>query len=505
MLPSKLKLKNITKKFVGTVALKDVTVTLNDSEILAVLGENGAGKTTLMKILSGVHPDDSFEGEIIIEGKSHSFNSPKDSEKSGIAMIYQEINLELDLSIAENILLGRLPKKKSGLIDWKQTSQVAKKTLERLNVHGIDVNLPVRALNASMQQLVCIARALVRDPKILILDEPTSCLTEKETENLFVIIKQLKEQGISCLYISHKLEEVFALCDRIVILRDGNYISQYTKDNYDSEKIVEDIIGRQLNNLYPKVDKQIGEEVLRIENFKVQHPYAYGKNIIEDVSLTVRKGEVLGLCGLVGSGRSELLRAIFGVDQRLNGDVYIENKKINIKRTSDAKSLGLGLLTEDRKVDGFVGCLSIKENITLTVLNAIKTGLFIDRKKENKLVNEYFEKLKIKAPSVDTKILTLSGGNQQKVLLAKWLVTDLKVIFLDEPTRGIDVGTKAEFYKIIGELAAKGLGIIVISSELPELTGMCDRFVVLGKGKVLAEMDKDEADEAKIMHYASDL
>ncbi len=498
-----LSMENITKRFTGTIALDDVSIKLYSNEILAIIGENGAGKSTLMKILSGSYSCNEYEGKIICDNKECRFNSTYDSEKSGIAMIYQELNLELDLSVAENIMLGILPKNKMGLIDWETTKSMATEALGRLNVN-IDLNASVRSLNTSMQQLVCIARALVRKPKILILDEPTSVLTEKETKNLMDILQSLKNEDLSCIYISHKLDEVFELCDRVVILRDGHYISTYLKnEGYDSSKIIEDMIGRKLNVLYPAVEKTIGEEILRIENFKVPHPFAYGKNIIEDVSFTLHKGEVIGLAGLVGSGRSELINAIFGVIPKIQGHVFLNKKEIHIKNTWDAKKYGIGLLTEDRKENGFVATMSVKHNMTITILREIKRRFLLDFKKENHEAEKYFNTLNVKAPSMDTIITSLSGGNQQKVMLAKWLMTDLKVLFLDEPTRGIDVGTKAEIYKLIVELSKKGIGIIMISSELPELLAMCDRFIVLGKGRVQSVLSKEEADEVKILQEAS--
>jgi len=498
-----LTMENITKRFTGTVALDNVSIQLYSNEILAIIGENGAGKSTLMKILSGIYPSSDYEGKILIGGKECRFNQPSDSEDAGIAMIYQELNLELDLTVAENIMLGRLPKTRLGFIDWKRTSEIAKQALDRLKAN-IDVNTTVRSLSPSMQQLVSIARALVRNPKILILDEPTSVLTESETNNLMSVLKSLKSQGLSCIYISHKLDEVFELCDRMIILRDGRCISTYKKsEGYKSSVIIEDMIGRKLDVMYPTIEKTIGEEVFRVENFSVPHPFAYGKNIIEDVSFTLKRGEILGLAGLVGAGRSELLNAIFGVIPKNSGRVFLEGKEISISNPWDAIEFGIGLLTEDRKKNGFVGTMNIKHNMTLAILKNLNKGLTLDFSKEDREAGKYFDALDVKAPGMDTMITSLSGGNQQKVILAKWLMTDLKIIFLDEPTRGIDVGTKAEIYKLIGELAKKGISIIMISSELPELLAMSDRIIVLGKGIVQAEIPKEEADEVKIMQAAS--
>ncbi|AEF82135.1 sugar ABC transporter ATP-binding protein [Leadbettera azotonutricia] len=498
-----LSVREVTKKFMGTVALRNVSMELFRNEILGVLGENGAGKSTLMKILSGIYPVSDYEGEILLEGKTCRFSFPLDSQQSGIGMIYQELNLELDLSVAENIMLGCSPKNRLGFIDWKAMEARGKEMMKRLN-SNIEVNARVRSLSPSMQQIVSIARALVRNPKILILDEPTSMLTEGETKNLMEILRRLRNEGISCLYISHKLDEVFDLCDRIEVLRDGRHINSYEKhDKYDSKRIIEDMIGRRLESMYPQMDHQIGEEIFRVEHFQVPHPFANGKSIISDVSFTLRKGEILGLGGLVGSGRSELLNAVFGVIPRARGKIYKKGKEIQIHEPIDAKKHGIGLLTEDRKKNGFISTMTICENMTITTMDKMKKGLLLDKKKEEALAGEYFDKLNIKAPGLFTMITSLSGGNQQKVILAKWLMCGLDILFLDEPTRGIDVGTKYEIYKIILQLAQGGVSIVMISSEIAELTAICDRFVILGKGLVQAELNKEEADEISIIRAAS--
>jgi ABC-type sugar transport system ATPase subunit len=501
-----LGIRNVTKKFPGTVALDSVSFNLRPREILAVLGENGAGKSTLMKILSGSYPYGSYTGEIVNpDGKPLAFQNNRDAERAGIGMIYQEKNLMLDLSIAENVLIGHMPKNGANVIDWGKARKIAVAELERLGMTGVDVTTHVRYLNASMQQLICIARALVKKPRILILDEPTSCLTEQETASLISILRGLRERGISCLYISHKLDEILKLCDRAVILRDGKFISEYERSAFNSGRIIEDIVGRRLEIAYPRIPKQIGGEVLRVEHIKVEHPFAYGKNIIEDVSFSLRSGEVLGLAGLVGSGRSELLMAVFGGRPMLSGTVYVNGKKVNVKNPSDAKKLGMGFLTEDRKTDGYIHCLNIRENMMLTILDMISRWSFIKGKTEKLKSGGMFNQLRIKAPSINTGIMSLSGGNQQKVLIAKWLLTNMKILFLDEPTRGIDVGTKAEIYRMIGDLAARGMAVVMISSELPELLGICDRFIVLSKGAVARELSREEADEKQILQYASNL
>ena len=498
-----LSVKNVVKRFPGTVALKGVSFDLHKKEILALVGENGAGKSTLMKILSGVYPYRDYEGEILLNGEVCSFSGPSEAEDSGIAMIYQELNLVLDLSVAENIVLGEYPTSSDGRIHWKQVYSDAREALKRVGL-DIDVHITARNLSPSMQQLVCIARALYRKPKVLILDEPTSVLTEKETEELMKIVRQLSESGISCIYISHKLDEVFSLCDRLVVFRDGEKISEYNQsEGYKSSVIIEDMIGRKLDNMYPERDVEIGEEVLRVEHFAVPHPFAYGKNILEDVSLDLRKGEILGLAGLVGSGRSELAAAIFGYGPKAAGDLYVHGEKVEVKNPQDAIKAGLGFLSEDRKRNGYVWSMDIKQNMTLSSLKQYVKKISIDKDMEKRVAKEFFEKLKIKAPSIDTQITSLSGGNQQKVILSKWLMTDVDIIMLDEPTRGIDVGTKSEIYKLMQQLTNQGISIIMISSEMSELLEMCDRIVVLGKGVVQTVFKRNDVDEVRLMQAAS--
>ncbi|MDO5399544.1 MAG: sugar ABC transporter ATP-binding protein [Eubacteriales bacterium] len=498
-----LTVQNVIKRFSGTVALKGVDMELYPNEILALAGENGAGKSTLMKILSGIYPHGDYEGRLLLGGEPCRFQGPADSEDAGIAMIYQELNLELDLTVAENILLGRYPRTKLGLIDWKRVHTEARTALDMLGV-DIDTRLTVRNLSPSLQQLVSIARALYRKPRILILDEPTSVLTEKEAGSLMDILRGLRDKGISCIYISHKLDEIFALCDRTVVFRDGEKISEHKKsDGYDSARVIEDMIGRRLDAMYPVRKASIGQEVLRVEHFRVAHPFAYGKTIIDDVSFSLHRGEILGLSGLVGAGRSELCSAIFGAMPKLCGKLYLGGKEVNITEPSQAIKLGLGFLSEDRKKNGFIWSMSIRENMTLVALRDMMKGLFVDQKKELQLAEEFFGKLRVKAPSLDTQITNLSGGNQQKVILAKWLMSETKILMLDEPTRGIDVGTKSEIYSLMQELTDMGISIIMISSEMPELLAMCDRLVVLGKGIVQREMVRGEADEVSLMRAAS--
>ncbi len=497
-----LRMSDIVKRFFAVTALQDVNFDLYKGEIHALVGENGAGKSTLMKILSGSYPASSYEGELEVNGENVRFMEISDSERAGIEMIYQEISLNLDLTIAENIFLGRLPKKKSGFIDWKRIRQESNEALKRLGLE-IDSLQIVRALSTSQQQLVSIVKALVRNPRILVLDEPTSALTEQETEKLVQVIFDLKEQGISCIYISHKLDEVFRVADRITILRDGQYIATYAREEALPQKIIEDMVGRKIENMYPKQELPLGAEVLRVEGFTVASMISAQKNIVEDVSFSVRAGEILGLGGLVGSGRSELCNAIFGAIPKKSGNVYLDGSKLDIRSPLDAVQCKMGLLTEDRRVSGFVGAMNVRENISLASFKEVFGRLFIKKAHERGIAESFVRQLNIRTPSVETNVLNLSGGNQQKVVLAKWLMTDVKVLFLDEPTRGIDVGAKIEIYNIMEELARKGVAVVMISSELPELLAMCDRFVILGNSTVQGTFLKAEITQEKFMHAAT--
>lgn len=502
MAGQRLCVKEITKIFPGVVALDKVSLELNKGEILSLVGENGAGKSTLMKILSGAYPFGTYTGEILVDENPVEIHNAQSAEKCRIGMIPQELNIQLDMTAAENIMLGHWPKRKNGLIHWKALKSQAKEALQTLNV-DIDLDIQMRSLNASMQQLVCIARALVQKPSILILDEPTAALTLEETHNLMEIIRKLKSDGISCIYISHKLDEVFEISDRIIVMRNGCVVSEYSKEDILPNKIITDMIGREMDTFYPQSDKTFGEVLFRVEHMVVPHPYAPNKNIIDGVSFEIKKGEILGLSGLVGSGRSELLRAVYGALPRSDGTIYMDGKKCNNQDPREAIKNGLFMVSEDRKHDGFVGTMTIRDNMTLSILDKVSKLSFIKKKEEVQIVKRFFDFLKIKAPSTETDIITLSGGNQQKVIISRALATDMKVLFLDEPTRGIDVGAKAEIYKIINELAKEGLSIVVISSEMPELISLCDRFIVLRDGKITGEFLKNEVNEQILLESAA--
>ncbi|KLU58640.1 xylose import ATP-binding protein XylG [Peptococcaceae bacterium CEB3] len=500
-----LVMQNIKKEFFGVPVLKDVTLKLAAGEILGLVGENGAGKSTLMKILSGAYGCDSYEGEIMVNGVAQRFHSKTDSEHAGIEMIYQEISLHLDLTVAENIYLGCLPQKRRGWVDWKRLYAEADRALALVGLN-LNSRSRVRSLSTSQQQLLSIAKALVRNPKILVLDEPTSALTESETRTLLGLLRGLRDRGIASIYISHKLDEVFAIVDRMTVMRDGNIVANYEQGKIDPEKVVEDMVGRKIENMYPKGQAQKGAEVLRVRNLTVPHPLAPQKNIVENVGFSLHQGEVLGLAGLVGAGRSELVNAIFGaIPTRGRAEIYVEGKLTKISRPLDAIQAGLGLVTEDRRKSGFVGTLKVDKNISLASLKRLSAHGFVKRRQERADVKKYADKLRIKLRGLEDSVLALSGGNQQKVVLAKWLMRDVKVLFLDEPTRGIDVGAKVEIYSLINDLAQKGVGIVMISSELPELISVCDRFLVLAKGHIQDEFDRGQASQERIMKAATGL
>ncbi len=499
-----LKMEGIVKKFYSITALKGVDFELYRGEIHAMVGENGAGKSTLMKILSGSYSCTSYDGKIFINGNPVRFISPGDAEKSGIQMIYQEISLTLDLTVAENIFMGNLPRKAfKPFVDWKKMYETTTEALKRV---GLDVkpDETVRNLSTSQMQLLCIAKALYRNPKLLVLDEPTSALTASETTNLLSIIRGLRDEGISCIYISHKLNEVFEIADRITVLRDGKTISTYEKKDFNEDRVVHDMVGRDIDEMYPKVKAEFGKELLRVENMTVKSTIS-GKNVVEDVSFSVRAGEILGIGGLVGAGRSELINAVFGAIPRISGKVFVDGEELSDGTISESIARKIGLVTEDRRATGFVPTMNIRENISLASFEKIFGKMFIKNTVEKASTKKYFDKLRVKAPGIETGIVTLSGGNQQKVVLAKWLMRDVKILFLDEPTRGIDVGAKVEIYNIMNDLAAQGVALVMISSETNELLAMCDRFVVLSAGKVKRQFTSDEITQESYMRAATGL
>ncbi|MEG0775216.1 ATP-binding cassette domain-containing protein [Clostridium sp.] len=500
-----LEMQGITKEFPGVKALNNVNFKVKNGEIHCLVGENGAGKSTLMKVLSGVYPFGNYEGNIIYNGVVQKFNSVRDSEKAGIAIIYQELALVPEMSVYENIFLGH--EVKNGFtIDWNSTIAKANEVLKKVKLN-INPSMKVKDLGVGKQQLVEIAKALSKNVKLLILDEPTAALNDDDSENLLSLLRELKAQGITCIMISHKLREVLSIADTVTVLRDGETIcSMDSKEKEITEGIIiKNMVGREIDNYYPKREfKPSKDIVFEIKNWNAYDP-KLGRQIIKNVSLNVRKGEIIGIAGLMGAGRSELAQSVFGNvrDYKLSGELFLNGKKINFKQPSDAITAGVAYVTEDRKGDGLILIQNIKQNISVTSLNSLSKNGVINENEEIKIANGYKESLNIKAPSIEQIVGNLSGGNQQKVALAKWMIANPKVLILDEPTRGIDVGAKYEIYTVMNELVRQGLSIIMISSELPEILGMSDRVYVLSEGRIKGEVSINEATQEIIMGMAT--
>lgn len=497
-----LEMNNILKEFPGVRALDNVTFRVKKGEVHALVGENGAGKSTLMKVLSGVYPYGTYSGEILLDGKELAFHNIKDSEKAGIAIIYQELALVKQMNICENIFLGSEISNR-GIINWDKAFVETDKLLKEVH---LDINPETKVINLGIgqQQLIEIAKAISKNADLLILDEPSAALTESETENLLQILRDLKEKGVTCIYISHKLNEVMDIADTITILRDGKTICTEDKKNMDENKIISKMVGRELTQRFPRKAHTPGEVVLEVKNWKVFDPELPDKVLIDDVSFSVRKGEILGIAGLMGAGRTELAMSIFGAFGVKNtGEVYLEGKKIKIKNPRDAIRQGISYLSEDRKRFGLVLMMDIKNNIILSSLSDISKLSVINENEVIKHSDRYTSDLRIKTPSIEQITGNLSGGNQQKVVLGKWLMTKPKVLILDEPTRGIDVGAKFEIYNIMNELVDQGVCIIMISSELPEILGMSDKVLVMHEGSICAELGWEEATQEKVIYHAT--
>lgn len=488
-----IEMDHITKRFGGVKALTDVTLKIKKGEVHALVGENGAGKSTLMKILSGVHQKDS--GNILMNGKEVQISTPRDAIDLGISVIYQEFMLAPDLSVAENIYIDRLVSGKM-FINWKELSQKTKEQLDMLGFGDIDPSEKVGDLSVAYQQVVEICKSLTRNSKIIIFDEPTAVLTFSEIEKLFKVIRKLKEKGVSIIYISHRLEEVFELCDTITVLKDGSNVKTLPASSIDRLGLVSLMIGRELTQMFPPRNAEIGEEILNVQNLNAGH-------MVKNVSFSVKAGEIVGFSGLVGSGRTETMRAIFGIDKKDNGKIVYFNKEVNFKDPKKAIEAGFGLLPEDRKVQGLILEQSICLNTTLSSLQKIKNKLgILNHKYEKQYSSDLLARIATKYGSIEDDVSSLSGGNQQKVSLAKWLSADCKCIVFDEPTRGVDVGAKKEIYEIMNQLAEQGIGIIMISSEMTEIIGMCDRAVIMRQGTIVGELDKSELNEDNLIQYA---
>jgi ABC-type sugar transport system ATPase subunit len=493
----------ITKKFPGVIANDRVTMKVQAGEILGLIGENGAGKSTLLRVLNGVYPHGTYEGVIRIGGEEVELRSPNDAMNRGIGFVPQEINVLKSFSVAENIFIADLKMgQKRRTVNFRELYKEARILLD---ANGIELNPrdDVRKLSVGQQQMLMIARALAKDPKILILDEPTTSLSDHDVKRLFEVVRKLKDQGRSIVFVTHKLAEILELTDRLCILRDGRNVGEFDRDGYDSGKIIHGMIGREISNMYPSRSVPIGEEALRVENLTIAHEFIEGRNRVEQVSFSVRKGEVLGLAGLVGAGRTETVSAIFGLMKKVSGTISINGKKVNISTTEQAIRHGMAMVTEDRKKYGLIFIWDILKNISLSDLKSVtRLRLFISALQEKKAAEKQFRSLRIKAPSVTSSVASLSGGNQQKVVLARSLNISPEIVFLDEPTKGIDVGSKNEIYQLINELAAQQVAVVMISSELPELMAICDRFIVLAEGRISGEFDKEQATEMHIMDAA---
>ncbi len=489
-----LEMRDITKTYPGVIALDGVDFVVLPGEVHALVGENGAGKSTLMKILAGAEIKDS--GRIIIDGKEANITNPQEAMRLGISIIYQEFNLVPYMSAAENIFLGREPMTAiPGVIDFKRMYAEAERLISELGVR-LDVRVPVNQLSVAQQQMVEIAKATSKKARIIAMDEPSATLTDHELENLFTLIRKLKADGVSVIYISHRLEEIFHIADRVTVLRDGKLVDTKPVSETSREDIIRMMVGRELKDTIPKVTVEHGDVVLEVRGLT-------RAGVISDISFSVRRGEVLGIAGLVGAGRTEVARAIFGADPIDSGEIILEGKPVTIRSPKDAIRLGIGLVTEDRKALGLVLGMAVRENVTLANLDPLSRFGFVSRRKEQQVANRFVEELMIRTPSVEQAVQNLSGGTQQKVVLAKWLFTQSKVLIFDEPTRGIDVGAKTEIYQLMNRLAEQGVAIIMISSELPEILGMSDRILVMHEGKIAGELSREEATQEKIMFLAT--
>ncbi len=488
-----LQVKNISKSFPGVKALDNVSFDVRKGTVHSIVGENGAGKSTLMKILNGMYKPDG--GELIINGKKEQVLSPIHAKALGISMIFQELVYVPEISIAENLHLGNQPVNKFGLVDWKRMYANAREILDEEKI-GLKPTTTMSTIRISDAQMIEIVKATTENANIFIMDEPTSSLTLHESERLFDKIKRLRDKGCTIIYISHKMEEIFQLSDYVTIIRDGKSIETAPIGRFTENDIITMMVGREVDNIYPVRASKPGEVVLEVKNLTQ-------KGVFEDISMYVRAGEVVGMAGLVGAGRTEIVRAISGLDPYNSGEILVKGRKYKAQSVRAAVDAGVVMATEDRRKLGFIGVRGIRENIVLPNLKKLSPGLLLNLRREKKEVEYYFGRLRIKANSYNMEVAKLSGGNQQKVVLAKWLLSDSNVFLLDEPTRGIDVGAKYEIYELMNEIAEKGIAVIMISSELPELMGMCDRTYVISEGKLAGEVTKEEMTQERIMKLAT--
>lgn len=500
-----LEMKNITKEFPGVKALSNVTFNVKEGEIHCLVGENGAGKSTLMKVLSGVYPYGEYEGEIIIGGNTQKFSNINDSKKAGIAIIYQELALVSEMSVFENIFLGH-EITKGITVDWNETIQEAGKMIKKVRL-SVNPATKVKDLGVGKRQLVEIAKALSMDVKLLLLDEPTSALNEDDSANLLNLLRELKSQGVTCVLISHKLKEVIEIADTVTVLRDGQTICTLDakKGEVSEQILIKHMVGREINNIYPeKKKRKIGDVVFEVRNWSAYDP-RIGRNVVTNINFNVRKGEIVSFAGLMGSGRTELALSLFGNPLRyhITGEMVIKGKEKRFRHPQFAIGEGMAYVTEDRKGNGLILMQDVKQNITLANLHEIAPRGVVNSNREIVIAGEYRKNLDIRTPSLEQRVLNLSGGNQQKVSVAKWLFVKPDILILDEPTRGIDVGAKYEIYQIMNRLVEQGMSIVMISSELPEVLGMSDRIYIVSSGRISGELPVAEATQEKIMHLAT--
>lgn len=488
-----IELRNIHKAFGSNEVLKGVNLTLKSGEVHALMGENGAGKSTLMNILTGIHKQD--QGSIFVDGQEVHFKSPLEAEKYGIAFIHQELNIWPNLTILENLFLMRSITNSFGMLDFKKMRQIAEDKCKELNI-DLPLDMEAGECSVGQQQMTEILRNLLLDAKVVIMDEPTAALTDRETDTLFAVMRSLKNRGVAMVYISHRMEEVFNNCDTITVMRDGVSVDTRPVDKYSLDDIVRDMVGRSITEFYPERRNTPGDVIMEVKNFNQP-------GLFKNVNFNLRKGEILGIAGLMGSGRTEIMRAIFGVDKCQSGDVYFKNEKLKITKPEDAIKAGFGFITENRKTEGLILDFSIMRNIALPSIDEFAKKIVIDYKLVNKFSTDLASKLGVKAHNLDLEAGALSGGNQQKVVIAKWVGMNPEVIIMDEPTRGIDVGAKRDIYELMNELTANGVSIIMVSSELPEVLGMSDRILVIHEGKIAGELMHDEASQEKIMSLAT--
>jgi len=495
-----LEAKNISKSFGGPLVLKNVDFQIHPGKVTALIGENGAGKSTLMKILSGVYSD--YSGEVWFDGKPITFENPKHAKETGISIILQELNVLPNLTIAGNIFLGREPENRWGFIDRQTLNEDAKQYLQKLNL-SVSPDTQVSTLKVAQQQLVEIAGALSYDAKVLIMDEPTSALSDRESELLFEIIREYSHRGGAVVYISHKLEELFQVSDEIVIMRDGEIVDSGDTQSFTRDRIIRGMVGKESGKNFKKTVSKIGSEVFRVENFNLELKRSAGDCILRNINFSVHKGEVVGIFGLMGAGRTELLEGLFGAFPKdSSGKIYVDGSEVSIDSVQKAIASGLALVPEDRKTQGLIPGMNITKNLTLASSVIESRGVFVKEKEERMTTKKFIERLQIATTSPEKQVNKLSGGNQQKVVISKWLNTGPKILFLDEPTRGIDVNAKSEVYELINELTAEGKGILLVSSELPEILTLSDRILVLANGTIIADLDRKEATKEKIMHAA---